>query len=245
MPQNITDVDEFTEVVQCPQDGDFATGASIKLMGQGLSNRTRRLKNMVDTMIATIISTVHEWTAQQTFKSHILLTAPAQIFLDNASGIHYDQGPLRKVFLPLKPFRDGGWTPASGSTTGPAWILLQDAGGSPIDFLVGRDLLPSNAKLTRVIACVRSGQNTKLTVTRFGYNTEYPGVNNPAEHDPPIEVQFAPPSTQNFFLTATLSDLSLLNDRHQIRIAIDAEENSNTVLYWILLEFKDPGLKSH
>jgi len=48
MPQNITDVDEFTDPVQVPEDGEAATGASQLLGAQDLSNRTRNLKNRVD-----------------------------------------------------------------------------------------------------------------------------------------------------------------------------------------------------
>jgi hypothetical protein len=44
--QNITDVDTFTQPIQCPSDGDDANGANTKVGFQGLSNRTRYLENL-------------------------------------------------------------------------------------------------------------------------------------------------------------------------------------------------------
>lgn len=48
MPSNITDVDEFTDPVQGPTDGEAATGASVLLGLQDLANRTRYLKNQLE-----------------------------------------------------------------------------------------------------------------------------------------------------------------------------------------------------
>jgi len=45
MTANITDVDEFTDPVVVPSDGEAATNASILLYVQKLSNRTRYLRN--------------------------------------------------------------------------------------------------------------------------------------------------------------------------------------------------------
>lgn len=48
MPSNITDVDEFTDPVTAPADGDNADEASFQDPIQDLSNRTRYLKNRTD-----------------------------------------------------------------------------------------------------------------------------------------------------------------------------------------------------
>lgn len=45
MPINITDVNEFTDPVQAPDDGDPANGATFQLGIQDLANRTRNLFN--------------------------------------------------------------------------------------------------------------------------------------------------------------------------------------------------------
>lgn len=54
MPENITDVDTFTDPVQVPLDGEFATNASLKLFVQALSNRTRNAKNRLDTIFTRV-----------------------------------------------------------------------------------------------------------------------------------------------------------------------------------------------
>src|SRR5688500_11642128 len=50
MPVNITDADLFTDPVTAPDDGDDANGATFQDPIQDLANRTRYLKNKVDTL---------------------------------------------------------------------------------------------------------------------------------------------------------------------------------------------------
>lgn len=50
MPVNIIDVDEFTDPVRAPDDGDPGNGATFQISPQDLANRTRNLKNRVDTL---------------------------------------------------------------------------------------------------------------------------------------------------------------------------------------------------
>lgn len=46
MPQNITDVDEFTDPIVMPADADPANLTYITTLTQGLANRTRNLRNV-------------------------------------------------------------------------------------------------------------------------------------------------------------------------------------------------------
>lgn len=48
MPTNIVDVSTFTDPIVGPASGDPRTAASVVTMGQGLANRTRLLKDLLD-----------------------------------------------------------------------------------------------------------------------------------------------------------------------------------------------------
>lgn len=56
MPNNITDVDAFTDPVTTVADTEAADAAHFALSTQALSNRTRNLKNRLDVLVARIIT---------------------------------------------------------------------------------------------------------------------------------------------------------------------------------------------
>lgn len=53
--QVITDSSEWTDPIQAPADGDPANGTTFKVAPQGLSNRTRYLKNGLDALSDTVL----------------------------------------------------------------------------------------------------------------------------------------------------------------------------------------------
>lgn len=57
MPQNITDVNTFTDPIVSPSEGDPATAASVLLGLQGLSNRTRASRYKSGTFVPTVTGT--------------------------------------------------------------------------------------------------------------------------------------------------------------------------------------------
>ncbi len=78
MSTNITDVDEFTDPITVPEDGDDRDALSVHTPFQGLSNRTRNLL----TRITDLPGTDGDWTGNinfagnLTFQNELLLTAP-------------------------------------------------------------------------------------------------------------------------------------------------------------------------
>lgn len=54
MTANITDVDTFTDPIVAPADGDAGNGVTFQYAPQGLSNRTRNLKNRLDAAVAFV-----------------------------------------------------------------------------------------------------------------------------------------------------------------------------------------------
>lgn len=48
MPKDLTDVDEFTDPISVPVDSDPRNAASVETPFQGLANRTRNLKGIID-----------------------------------------------------------------------------------------------------------------------------------------------------------------------------------------------------
>lgn len=102
MPSNITDVDDFTAVVVSPEDGDFVTGASVRTGLQGVSNRTRRLKNRLDNIIAEISGSIITWTAAQLHDANIAIQNGASLYLVGAlSDIRYSPARTFVLNLPM------------------------------------------------------------------------------------------------------------------------------------------------
>lgn len=244
MPQNITDVDEFTAVVQSPEDGDFADGAIFKLAPQALSNRTRNLKNRLDVLVTNLLNTLNIWRQPQIFSEYVSIVKILYLSGGAASEIVYpDPGPLRKVLVPLKPFSHEGWALEGASTsTAPAWIL--QTGSGTLAFTVQRDLIPSGALVTRVRACCRSSTVTGITVQKFTYDTSTPGGVSPGVPDVSEGAVFTPPFAQNFILDVATSK-TLLNDRSVLRISLDTLPDGGTTLYWIEIEYTDPGPRNY
>lgn len=241
--QNIVDVEEFTPVVQSPEDGDFATGLSVKVGLQALANRTRFLATKLVATVASLLASEHSWASMQTFNGGIKFGSATGIYLQPDTMVSYLTPAVRTVLVPLVPFRADGWQPADSATTPPAYILTE--GASDLSFIVGRNLLPSGAEVTRVRACCRSNAQVDMRVTLFTWDTSAPGSNNPGTPDTPATTSFtAAPAGQNFILTANMSKY-MSNDRNQLRIAIDGDVDSGTALYWIEVQYNDPGFRNH
>lgn len=96
MASNVTDTDDFPNVIVTPEGGDFVTGAGLRVPVQGLSNRTRNLKNRLDNIIATIAGQIITWTAPHIHTSNVAIQSPGQLILS---------GQLADItYLPAREF---------------------------------------------------------------------------------------------------------------------------------------------
>lgn len=87
MPNNITDVDTFTDPIQAPADGDALNATTLDLAPQGLANRTRHNKNRLDAgaeyfvgqITGTSVAILGTWTLTTVSKSSGFSLASNQV----------------------------------------------------------------------------------------------------------------------------------------------------------------------
>jgi hypothetical protein len=120
----ITDVDEFTDPITVPEDGDDRDALSVQTPIQGLANRTRHTSGRVDTLIGT------DWTWAHAHRFNGQVTIGTDLYHQD---ILYDPPVIRTMMLPLDLSFPGGGASASLDSANLGWssydgYLLQGAG---------------------------------------------------------------------------------------------------------------------
>lgn len=224
MSEAIVEVDEFTAEILVPSPGDDRKAASVEVPFQALANRTKNLKGILDDFEGE----EHEWAVGNTFLSGLSLGTNG-----GDREVEYTNTRVRKVLLPLRPvIIPSGWA-ASADSQG--W---QTTGTQPLTFWVGRDELPSGAVLTAVRAGVSLSALGTLSLVRMSPGTSpvgpYVALGSPATD------AFTPAGTEAVVLAITGIAYTIDNSQRLVRIKLDPTSGV-TALYWLELEYEDPG----
>jgi hypothetical protein len=98
MPSLITDVSTFTDPISVPTDGDPVAGPSLALFVQGLSNRSRWLKNLIEQVDVSAGKFNYATPVDVTFQVPIEW-GNAGTYAASGSVLGFDAGTGLRVFL--------------------------------------------------------------------------------------------------------------------------------------------------
>lgn len=225
MATALTETDVFTASIVVPDPGDDRKASSVVLPLQGLANRTKNLKGLIE----DYEDEAHTWATTQVFEGPVQLKSGG-----SPIEVEYWEGYReRRFFIPLKPvFVPSGWVCGVDNQ---AWA---HAGAQTLPFWIGRDVVASNCIIRRVRAGLSMNGPVTLDICRMVPGTS--PVSAYAENGTPDADSFTPSGTQLHILDVAGLNLEARNYDflHRIRVK---PTSGTTVLYWIELTVDDIG----
>jgi hypothetical protein len=152
MPENLTDVDEWTDPIVVPSPGDDRNAASVEAAFQGLANRTLNTKNV----IGDLYDGAHTWSELQRFD------AGMEVY----GNISYVVPPIPRIMIPLRDwqpalFNDSMYFYAAGNE-----LSFRGDGSNNIT-IRGRIRAPHGSSLTEVrVACAPNASDLEVKIYR-------------------------------------------------------------------------------
>lgn len=220
MPQDITDVDEFTDPVQAPADGDALNAASIVPTAiQRLANRTRNLANRTGGGDGT-----SEWAYDDAPRERVQVIAGSRFQLVGTSSSNSDW-----------------YTPGSSA---------RSRVNSSLCYLDLSRILPADATLTRVRAMVKpgaaraSGNRMGMKVTVQSPNFAGPSPGSPLD----VFSYVYDDGTTNTQVLDSGVISQTVNANQILELIVGAGNDASTnndELYAVELTFNDLGPRNH